>query len=173
MKNTWIQTYSGKRVDLVNPSIDDIDIEDIAYSLSFKCRFGGHTKFFYSVAEHSIYVSALLEKRLALAGLLHDASEAYLVDMSRPLKNIVTDYHWIESLFENLIYQKYNCILSEADRKEIKKADNVMLATEGRDLLGNTEGWDLPEPPLETRLTEISIKEARGRFLGLFRWLSS
>lgn len=170
MSDCWIQTRSGKRVDLISPSPEDILITDIADSLSMKCRFGGHTKFFYSVAEHSIYVSVLLEKRLALAGLLHDASEAYLVDMSRPLKNIIPEYRTVESMFEYMIYEKYGCLpLSLADLKAIKKADNIMLATEARDLMGDTEGWNLSEPPLETRLVvPVSISEAREKFLNLF-----
>ena len=89
---TQILTYSGKVFDPVNPIAADIRIEDIAHALAHQCRFSGHTIEHYSVAEHSVRVSGLLEDRgypyrVQMWGLLHDASEAYLIDLPAPVKN--------------------------------------------------------------------------------------
>ena len=88
----YIQTVSGRRVNPLDPSPDDIDVHDIAVALSNQCRFGGHTRRYYSVAQHACIVSdQMLERGAdaqdALWGLLHDASEAYLVDLPHPLKH--------------------------------------------------------------------------------------
>jgi uncharacterized protein len=82
----WIQTYTGKQFWPLSPLPEDIVIEDIAHALSMQCRFGGHVRTFYSVAQHSVHVSLLVEPQYALWGLLHDAAEAYLVDLPRPIK---------------------------------------------------------------------------------------
>jgi hypothetical protein len=89
-RGPYIVTYTGRRFHFLDPKIDEISIEDIAHALSNVCRFTGHTKRFYSVAEHSCLVSALCDNRLE--GLLHDASEAYMSDLSSPLKMLVPDY---------------------------------------------------------------------------------
>ena len=89
MKRTgdWIQTYQGTQMYPLDPLAVEIDIRDIAHALSNLCRFNGHVKKFYSVAEHCCHVSDLFDsKYLRLVGLLHDASEAYLCDMPRPIK---------------------------------------------------------------------------------------
>src|SRR6267378_1608096 len=83
----WIVTYSGLQFYHLAPTPEMVCIEDIAHALSQTCRWTGHTKFHYSVAQHSIYCSFLVPAEHALAALLHDASEAYLGDMNRPLKH--------------------------------------------------------------------------------------
>jgi hypothetical protein len=82
----WIQTSQRHQMYPLDPHPSEIDILDIAHALSNLCRFNGHTRWFYSVAEHSCYVSDILPSELKLTGLLHDASEAYLCDMPRPIK---------------------------------------------------------------------------------------
>src|ERR1039457_6405429 len=82
----FIGTFSGLRFWPLAPNPDDILIADIAHALAHQCRFGGHAWKFYSVAKHSVHVSQLCPPEHALWGLLHDASEAYLVDLPRPLK---------------------------------------------------------------------------------------
>ena len=85
----FLPTCSGRRVHIANPLPDEIDIEDIAHGLSHTCRFAGHVPLYYSVAQHSLLVSELLDERTAMWGLLHDASEAYLHDLTRPLKRVM------------------------------------------------------------------------------------
>lgn len=89
---TIINTFSGIEFDLLNPNPNDIDIEDIAHELSMLCRFNGHCKEFYSVAEHSVYVSYEIDEEFALIGLLHDAAEAYLGDVPTPLKKLLPEF---------------------------------------------------------------------------------
>ena len=83
----WIQTYTGGKFHLLAPRQEEINIVDIAHALSMMCRFTGHVRRFYSVSEHSWHASYLVPKQDALWALLHDASEAYMADMNRPLKH--------------------------------------------------------------------------------------
>lgn len=148
-KGDWIQTYTGKRVYPLSLDIGDIDILDIAHSLSQICRFTGHTNLFYSVAEHSIRVAKLVstmkyDSGLILAALLHDAHEVYIGDMSRPLKRSLTESD-IEQLERDLqwkIFSRFNCNKALENYDIIKQADNILLMTEGRDLMhGGIKGW--------------------------------
>lgn len=81
-----IRLYSGRYVNPLRLTVDDIDLVDIAHGLSNRCRFNGQCKRFYSVAAHSLRVAELVPRELRLQALLHDASEAYLFDMPAPLK---------------------------------------------------------------------------------------
>jgi len=93
---TWITTNSGKRFDFTQPFDNTFDIHDIAHALAHINRFTGHTDQPYSVAQHSVYVSNIVPPRYALAGLMHDAAEAYLGDVSAPLKALLPEYKRIE-----------------------------------------------------------------------------
>lgn len=98
-KGHWMLTSTGKKYWPLDPHPDDIDIHDIAHHLSLLCRFTGACNRFYSVAEHSVLVSELVERThpgLAMLGLLHDATEAYLGDVGKPLKNHLPEYQVIE-----------------------------------------------------------------------------
>ncbi|MCJ7828129.1 MAG: hypothetical protein MUP81_00115 [Dehalococcoidia bacterium] len=162
---TWIQTVSGKRVDLVNPDPDTIDILDIAHALSQICRYTGHCNKFYSVAEHSIRVAQIVPPELRLHALLHDTSEAYLQDISRPLKNLLPSYRLLETDILEVIYTKW---LEYRDEIVIKGADNVLLVTEGRDLMNGTKDWGLTESPLFQVILPWSSAKARKQFLQIF-----
>jgi len=83
---SWIQVYSGKSFSPLSPTIEDIEIEDIAHALSLQCRYAGHCLYHYSIAQHSVLVSRYVSQENKLWGLLHDASEAYLMDVPRPIK---------------------------------------------------------------------------------------
>lgn len=135
----YIETYTGKKFYFTDPEPDMIDIRDIAHSLSLQCRFMGHVETFYSVAEHSVAVSCIVEPENALAGLLHDASEAYLSDIPRPIKKLFPQYQELEEQISQAIYSKFNVI---SDNKEdIKDADNTQLKTEAKYLL-SSQGKD-------------------------------
>lgn len=123
-----IFTYTGKRVDFLSLRSEDISILDIAHSLSNLCRFAGHTRDYYSVAEHSVRVSFLLPDHLKLAGLLHDAAEAYLVDLPTPLKKLLPGYTNIESAVERTLFKHFGLPLELPN--EVKEADQQMLAQE-------------------------------------------
>lgn len=130
---SWIQTFTGLRFDLLDPQPDQICIEDIAHALSQLCRFTGHTMYFYSVAQHSLLVSQLVKPTLALVALLHDAPEAYIGDVSSPLKALLPDYKKIEYGIWLAIANKFD--LPHVLPDEVKHADLVALMTERRDMM--------------------------------------
>ena len=129
----WIETYSGLKFDFLNPDVNSIRIKDIAHALSNICRYTGHTKEFYSVAQHSVYVADCVLKEDALAGLLHDATEAYLTDISKPLKVLLPRYCELEDFIWTKIAERFG--LPEKLPISVKDADWRLLATEKRDLL--------------------------------------
>ena len=83
---SWIQVYSGKSFSPLSPTIEDIEIEDIAHALSLQCRYAGHCLYHYSIAQHSVLVSRYVSQENKLWGLLLDASEAYPMDVPMPIK---------------------------------------------------------------------------------------
>jgi hypothetical protein len=121
-------TYTGKVYWPADPSADDVCIEDIAHGLSMLCRYCGQCQFFYSVAEHSVYVSRLVPQRLALEGLLHDAAEAYCSDIVRPLKKALLDYQQFERLNDEVIRWKFG--LPHEEHPVVKDVDTRLLVNE-------------------------------------------
>ena len=107
LKDRYLSTYTGKKFYPYDPRPEQICIEDIAHGLSMLCRFVGQCRFFFSVAEHSIAVARLLPANLKLFGLLHDASEAYLADLPRPVKAGLPEYKAIEANVERVIAEKF------------------------------------------------------------------
>lgn len=169
-RGPYIVTHSGKKFFPLDIRARDIDIEDIAHALSLQCRFGGHTKFHYSVAQHSVYVSNILTGSLALRGLLHDASEAYLVDVPRPIKKIgdFSAYRRVESETQKVIYKKYG--FTGEDPQELHNADNLLLATEARDLMGDPT-WCHDMPKLDWNIIQWEPEYAKKMFLDKFKKL--
>ena len=144
-----IRTYTGGWINPLEPSPDEFLIDDIAHALSLQCRFTGHVSEFYSVAQHSVLVAyELMEKfgdeKLDYEGLMHDASEAYLSDIARPVKRspqISAFYDEAENTIMNSIAEKFG--LTWPMLPEVKWADDVLLRTEQRDLmLGATSEGD-------------------------------
>jgi hypothetical protein len=131
----WIATNSGIRYWPTDPYPEDVVIEDIAHHLSLLCRFGGAVDLFYSVAQHSVYCAAHVPEDLALEGLLHDATEAYLGDMVRPLKQgseLGRLYRSVEQLNRWAIAKRFG--LKQIEPAEVKVVDDRLLVTEARDL---------------------------------------
>jgi hypothetical protein len=136
-----LRTWSGRYIDLANPQPADIDVNDIAHALAKICRFGGHIEDFYSVAEHSIHCCRVADEvfgydcETQLQCLLHDAAEAYLGDVCRPLKAFLGEaYRSIELRFEQVIGEALNCpIGTHADR--VRHIDNALLFAERRHLM--------------------------------------
>ena len=140
MMHTTIQTVSGSMISLTEPENNSYVIQDIAHALSQLCRFNGHSKPFYSVAQHSVNLSYRVAPSAALEALLHDAAEAYLGDMTSPLKAMMPEYRAIEERFDAAIRKAFK-LPPEMD-PEIKLADLRLLVTEQRDLMPElSEEW--------------------------------
>lgn len=136
------RTFSGKLVDLEWPRPENVCLADISVGLAFICRFTGQVPSFYSVAQHSLIVAALVPPQLRLAALLHDASEAYLNDISRNLKHspMMEGYRIIERRWRDAIEQYFRIELTDADRLVIKVADDLTAIYE-RCILRNGQPW--------------------------------
>jgi hypothetical protein len=162
-----IRTYTGILFDFEEPEASPICIEDIAHALSLLCRFAGHCKEFYSVAEHSYRVSYACPEEHALWGLMHDASEAYCVDVPRPLKHMPNMEHYRahEKRVMRAICGWFN--MDPVEPPEVKYADNVLLVTEQRDLLKNSIP-DFRIEPLESPIWPVTSKQAERLFLQRF-----
>ncbi len=127
-KGDWIQTYCGLEFYPADPRPEEIDISDIAHALSNICRFTGHSERFYSVAEHCVHVSRCVGQEDALWALLHDASEAYICDMARPVKHgtpIGPIYKEIESAIMAAVCRRFRLPIIQPDA--VTRADNGML----------------------------------------------
>jgi hypothetical protein len=168
----WLQTYTGKTFFPQAPRAEDIDIVDIAVGLSRESRFNGQTKEPYSVAQHSVLVSRIVPQEHALWGLLHDASEAYVKDLTYSIKSLLPEYKVIEHRILRVIIEKYE--LTWPEPACVKKADLIVLATEKRDLLGPSPRlWrDLPAPLPKTLVPYSSARWAEMEFLRRFKNLT-
>ena len=170
---TWIATRSGKKLDLLTPEPDQIDIKDIAVALSRLPRFAGHTTEFYSVAQHSVLVAWQSPHDVRLQALLHDAPEAYLMDLPRPVKQECHNYRSIEGRLWRVIALKYGVPLTMDPR--VKHADDVLLETEHRDLMPHSPKWDIEyAPPLDGfGIQPWDMEQACAEFLRCFETYSA
>lgn len=157
-KGDWICTFFGVAFYPMDPRPEEVYLGDIAHALALLCRFGGHCREFYSVAEHSVRGTRALRSTghgaiLQRAFLLHDASEAYLVDVPRPIKQYLSGYSEIEDEIHRTILLRFPLNArgykpTEKGWQAIKDMDNRMLATEKRDLMNpHAPRWaPLPDP---------------------------
>jgi uncharacterized protein len=195
-EDTFIRTYTGRRFWPLDPRAEEIFIEDIAHHLANECRFTGATYCHYSVAEHSVRVSKLAEqlilkqnrtrgarvitsaREIALWGLLHDASEAYLKDIASPVKRapgLGELYRAIEKQLMGEVIARFDLMPHEP--AVVKEADNILFATEMRDLMDVVEGTEdqwhcagfarLPE-----RIYPMDAQRAEVEFLRRFEALN-
>ncbi len=194
-EDTFIRTYTGLKFWPLNPWADDVIIEDIAHALSLVCRWTGHTYCFYSVAEHSIRVSKLAEqlflaeykrrdiatlamaREVALWGLLHDASEAYLCDVPSPLKHAPGFgqlYKGFERTLTAVIAERFDLIPHMPS--VVKEADVVLLNTEARDLMDVAEAdvdeWRVAGARLPEAIFPMDPQHAEVEFMRRFEALN-
>ena len=169
-RGDWISTHSGLPFWPSDPQPADVRIEDIAHALSQLCRFAGHTKSFYSVGQHSVLVSLICDPQDALWGLLHDASEAYLCDLARPVKHTeaLAGYRALEERVQAAVAQKFGLPLEMP--RSVKEADQALLRLEQRDLMTMPAGWSSAAPGIWQfqRLVPMGPFEAKQRFLWRF-----
>lgn len=170
-------TFSGLRVNPLNLRNEDIAIEDIAHALSLLCRGSGHLKYFYSVGQHSVNCAKEAQARnwsdtLALTCLLHDASEAYISDIIRPVKKHLANYMQIEDQILAAIFRKFGLgSLTDEDYRKMKTIDNEMLENELSILMN---GYTAPSLPHLYSQPDFRLKESAAveqEFLSLFKQL--
>lgn len=148
-RGDFSQTYSGINFYHLDPSPEEVSLDDIAHALSNTCRFAGHVMEFYSVAEHSVLVSRNLPDHLRLQGLLHDATEAYVNDLPSPLKHSepLRGYREIEEKVWKVIAKRF--LLPAQLDAEVKRVDNAACCTEAMALLRFGFQWARDRPQLE------------------------
>ena len=173
-----IKTNSGVMFDPIRPRQELIDIQDIAHSLSMLCRANGHFSSFYSVGQHSINCAREAQarghsRRVQLACLLHDGSEAYLSDVTRPVKEELPVYRQIEEPLQNMIWEKWlGSPLTEEEYNQVFAIDDAMLYYEFQTLM-DTSLWE-PAPKLQAQpaFGFVGFSQTRQEFLKLFRELT-
>lgn len=170
----WMQTFTGRKFWPLDPRADEIDIEDIAHALSMACRYGGHCLRFYSVAEHSILLSRALPAPLRLWGLLHDASEAYVLDVIRPLKPSLQGYREIEDRVIAQVAIKFDLDQQNGSMPDLVKAyDTRILVDEKNQNMAPGLVWGTDDQrPLGVNLQFWSPEQAKAEFLSEFASLS-
>lgn len=190
-KGGSILTYTGILFWPMDAKASEVRIEDVAHSLSNMCRFAGHIREFYSVAQHCCIVSNLVEvdKKLSvpsqaflrLAGLLHDASEAYLVDIPRPIKQFLPEYKMMEHKLQLVIAEAFNIGGGVDglffDSPIIKNADNLALAIEAKNLVNDSQRlWTIEARAGKHRREKLipwAPKKAEREFLKRFKQLNA
>ncbi|MGE8141729.1 YfbR-like 5'-deoxynucleotidase [Novosphingobium sp. NPDC080210] len=167
-----IATYSRGYFNFADPDATPLEILDIARGLANTCRYGGQIGRFYSVAEHSVHASHLVAEEHAYAALMHDATEAVIGDMVKPLKEILPDYQAIEERIEASIFKTHG--VPNPLPQAVKVADIQMLILEKEQLKGNFDEWSwcqgVPRPQ-HRRLECWTPAEAFSRFMARYSQL--
>jgi len=132
-----IRTFTGKYFDFTVMDPDTICIEDIAHALSNMPRFSGHTPKFYSVAQHCVNACLLAPEHESLDALLHDATEAYMLDIAKPLKNLLPDYSALEKKLEKVIAHKFQVFAMNFPT--VKGIDAYLLEREFNGIINNDD----------------------------------
>jgi uncharacterized protein len=172
----FVATSTGRLFDVVNPRPEEIEIEEIAHALSQINRFGGHTKFPYSVAQHSGLCAAVCEHihpgkpELALACLLHDAAEAYCGDVIRPIKRLIASaYRPLENRIQAAIWQRFELQVDWQMEAAIKAIDDSVVMEESRALMHGSQDWNWEGvTPANINIIQMTPAQVRTAFLMKF-----
>lgn len=173
-----IKTYTGVMVDPINASERDIFIEDIAHALSMLCRANGHFPHFFSVAQHSVNCAKEAKARgysdrVQLGCLLHDASEAYLSDITRPVKPYLKGYLDIEARLQKVVFDKWiTPALSEEERKLVFEIDDAILYYEFVELMNERLTAEAPILMSDPTFDFVDFSKVEGEFLRIFEDLT-
>ena len=152
-------TFTGKSIDIANINENDIDIRDVAHSLSLQSRWAGHNKFHYSVARHCIWACERAPEEYKLDLLLHDATETYLVDLPRPVKHLLPEYGILEDKLHKIICNKYH--IEFPYRPMVHLLDDLSIAYEWENCVLN-KNLDFVEPTIiENKFLELFNKYKR------------
>lgn len=171
-KGDWMQTFTGRQFWPLDPRADEIYIEDIAHSLSLQCRYAGHCLRFYSVAEHSVKLSFAVAPENSLWALLHDASEAYLVDLPRPVKPFLVGYKPAEAIVQRAVCERFGLPIDMP--AEVHQADGRILADESaQNMAPPPKPWNYNGEPLGVVLDYWSPESAERMFLARFHALQN
>lgn len=178
-KRDMITTYTGIKFDAINPHEELIDIRDIAHALSLMCRANGHCLFFYSVAQHSINCAIEAKargfsKKVQLACLVHDGSEAYMADIVRPYKKHLDKYLYFEDKLQNIIWNKY-CKngLSKEEVKQVFEIDDIVLYNEFHETMRVNTIEENEDCIGDVEFIFCDMKTIENKFLDLFEELSN
>jgi hypothetical protein len=163
----WIQTYTGKRFCPTKFELADFDISDIANALARQCRYAGHCLRFYSVAEHCVHVCDKASPENQLAALMHDASEAYLVDIPRPIKPLLVGYAGIEASIMSALAERYK--FEWPLPSEVKHLDAAIITDErAQNMALSHEVWETTLPAIGAELQFWAPEKASFEFLARF-----
>lgn len=174
MNSHVMNSYSGKIFDPMQMTENDICIEDIAHALSMMCRGSGQLLYFYSVAQHSLNcayeaMARGYDVKAILACLLHDASEGYIADIIRPVKQHLKDYYIIENMIMNTIFCKYD--LQDVNQQLWQSIDNDMLENEFTVMLSHHQSQNVPLLKSKPDFTERNYRDVEQEFLFLAKQL--
>ena len=170
----YITTYTEKKIDLLQPNPELFDVRDFAHALSLTCRGNGHVKQFLSVGQHCVWcakeaVARGYSQRVVLACLLHDASEAYMSDVPRPLKEVLPEYVKAEEKIINLIYTRFlGSLLTEEEQELVKQVDDDLLFFDLRETLGIKDLGEEPKLRIEHDYTLRPFEEVEQEYLAIY-----
>lgn len=170
-RGDWMQTFTGRQFWPMDPRAGEVDIEDIAHALSMQCRYAGHCLRFYSVAEHCVLLARYASRQNQLWALLHDASEAYLVDVPRPLKPFLPGYKEAEARVMAAVCERFKLPIDMPE--EVKFLDGSILRDEAaQNMTLPPVAWGFPtDEPIGVKLRYWSPEEAKIEFINTFHAL--
>lgn len=168
----WMQTYTGRAFHPLEPNLDDIDIEDIAHALAMTCRYNGHCYRFYSVAEHCVILSHTVDPVNARWALMHDAAEAYIGDMVRPLKYDLPEFQAAEDRLDAAIAGKFD--LGWPMPAQVKEHDTrIVIDERSQNMATAPQPWSLLAgyQPLGVTLSYWDPTRAEVEFMSRYKQL--